>query len=115
MSKNITILAQDAKRITVLAPADVLSGALVIVGGFVGIAIYSALSGAPVVIERCCVATLAKKSADVFTQGMPLYWDATPGELTLTDTGNVLVGHAYLAYAGATTSAEVLLLPSVAV
>jgi len=90
---------QPGKTITVLAPANVLSGDFVVVGAMYGFAAYDALSGAEVEIVTEGVFDTKKKNSQAWTQGAAIYWDATAKEMTVTATDNLLVGHAVLAVA----------------
>jgi predicted RecA/RadA family phage recombinase len=52
---------------------------------------------------------LPKKSGDVFTQGMAVYWDSGNGRLTTSSTGNTRAGRVVAAAASAATSADLIL------
>jgi predicted RecA/RadA family phage recombinase len=97
---------QAGKTVTVTAPADVTSGDLVVVGSIVGVAAFTAASGADVEVDTEGVFTLPKVTTDVVSQGAKLYWDGTAKKLTVTaGTGSKpLVGLARAAAGnGATT------------
>ena len=85
---------QPGKTVTVAAPAEVVSGDLVVVGSIVGVANYSAASGADV------------------AQGDKLYWDASAKRLTKTaGTGSKkLVGLARAAAGTSATTVDCLLM-----
>lgn len=84
---------QPGDTITVAAPADVLSGAGVLVGDIFGIACGTALSGADVEIKTTGVFELAKTSAQAWaTVGLPIYWDASGKLLTTTASTNKFLG-----------------------
>jgi predicted RecA/RadA family phage recombinase len=84
---------QPGRMLTLLAPATLLSGALVIVGSFVGIAATDAASGAPVEVATEGVFDIAKKTTQAWTQGAPVYWDAAEEEATIVGTGGLpLIG-----------------------
>lgn len=85
---------QPGNTMTVAAPADVSSGDLVMVGKLFGVASTDAVSGAPVEICTEGVYTLPKISAQAWTQGIALYWDAGEGKVTSTASTNTLIGHA---------------------
>ena len=55
------------------------------------------------------VTTLTKKSGDVFTDGLEIFWDTSNHRLTTSSTGNVLAGRAYGPAASAATTAEVMI------
>lgn len=107
MAKNFI---QDGRTLTVTAPADVVSGALVKVGVLCGVAQHSALSGAPVSIDLEGVHDLAKTSAQAWTQGQAIYM--VPGTLlctTATTTGNLFIGVAAEAAANPSGTGKVRL------
>lgn len=91
---------QVGDTLSIPAPADVLSGGVVIAGGIVGIAQNDALTGALVDVATTDVWELAKVGADAFALGDPVYWDDTANLATVTTTGNTLIGVA-IAAAGA--------------
>lgn len=89
MAKNYI---QPGSVITVTAPADVESGAGVLIGTLFGVATHSAKSGDPLEIKTDGVWELAKTSAQAWaTVGLAIY-ATTAGLLTTTATDNVLVG-----------------------
>jgi len=102
---------QEGKTITVTAPADVASGAYVVVGAIRGVAAYDAASGDPVEVVTEGVFTLPKKAADVVAPGALLYWDAANGYLTITEgTGSKpLAGVAVQAAGNGATTVNVKL------
>jgi len=84
---------QPGKVLTLLAPAALLSGAVVIVGSFVGIAATDAASGAPVEVATEDVFDLPKTTSQAWTQGAPIYWDAGTSKATTVGTGGLpLIG-----------------------
>lgn len=87
---------QPGRIVPVTAPADVASGELVFVGALFGVACATALSGASVEIETEGVFTLPKVSAQAWTQGAAIYWDAGDKVATTDDDegGNAFIGHA---------------------
>lgn len=100
---------QPGEAITVPAPATVASGEGVLVGALFGVASGDAASGAPVVLQTVGVFTLPKKATDAITVGAALYWDAAGGEVTVTATDNVFVGHAVAAAGNPSASVRVRL------
>jgi predicted RecA/RadA family phage recombinase len=75
---------QEGRTVTVAAPADVASGALVVVGAIIGVAAFDALQDADVEITTQGVFELPKVGTDVIGQGDKLYWDAAQSKLTKT-------------------------------
>ncbi|HGG04732.1 MAG TPA: DUF2190 family protein [Aliiroseovarius sp.] len=100
---------QPGDTVTVAAPADVLSGAGVLVGALFGVAAYDALTAADVEISRRGVFDLAKTSAQAWTQGAKIYWDNSAKVCTTTASGNTLIGVAVLAAANPSSTGRVLL------
>lgn len=74
------------------APADVKSGDLVFVGDLFGVAEEDALSGAEVEIVTEGVWDLPKVSAQAWTVGAKLYWDASAKKATTASSGNKPIG-----------------------
>ena len=66
---------QPGDQIKVTAPYDVVSGAGCLVGSLFGVAVHSALSGAPVEIRTSGVIRLAKAGSQGWSQGVRIYWD----------------------------------------
>lgn len=84
---------QTGDIVTVTAPADVASGDIVAVGGLVGIAVTSALSGKPVNVKTSGVFELAKTSAQAWASvGLTIYRDASTGLATTTAASNPPIG-----------------------
>lgn len=84
---------QTGDVVTVTAPADVVSGDLVAVGGLVGVATTDAASGSPVEIKTSGVFELAKTSAQAWsTVGLSIYRDGSTGVATTTASTNALIG-----------------------
>jgi predicted RecA/RadA family phage recombinase len=102
---------QEGDTLTLLAPADVLSGAGVLVGSIFGIASGDALSGAEVEVMTEGVFDVAKVSAQAWTQGAKIYWDnATKLATTTAASGaNALIGVAVLAAANPSATGRVKL------
>jgi predicted RecA/RadA family phage recombinase len=80
--------------ITVTAAADVASGDGVLAGTLFGVAATDAASGAAVEIKTHGVFTLPKTSAQAWTVGAAVYWDADDKVCTTTSTDNTLIGKA---------------------
>lgn len=95
---------QKGDTLTVSAPADVLSGDLVVVGSLMGVASWDATAGSDLELETEGVFELPKLASGAISVGDKLYWDGT--QLTkVAGTGSKpLVGVAVAAAAdGATT------------
>lgn len=96
---------QKGDDITVDSPADVLSGAGVILGNLFGVANGDAQTGKPVVLSTVGVFDLPKTTANDITVGAALYWNDTAKEVTTTASGNTKIGVAIAAKSGAGTVA----------
>ncbi|MBD9395143.1 DUF2190 family protein [Acidovorax sp. ACV01] len=72
----------------------VASGAVVVIGVRVGIAVANIAAGETGSIRVKGVVELAKLGTDVVAQGALLYWDADDFRLTTTASGNTLAGYA---------------------
>lgn len=82
---------QPGNNLTVAAPYAVDSGEGVLIGQLFGIAAGDADNGADVDIATVGVFDIAKKSADVFTVGAPVYFDTatkTARSGTTTDSNS---------------------------
>lgn len=89
MAKNYI---QPGDTLTVMAPADVVSGGGVLVGNIFGVAQFSAKNGEPVEIKTTGVFELDKVSAQAWaTVGLEIYWDASAKKLTSVAGTNKLV------------------------
>lgn len=100
---------QPGDTVTVTAPANVASGAGVLVGSLFGIAANTALSGAEVEIKRTGVFEHAKNSLEAWTVGVKIYWDNTAKVFTIVATANTLVGVAAAVAANPSALGTVLL------
>lgn len=100
---------QPGDIVTVAAPADVSSGDLVVVGTLFGVAATDAKSSADVEIKTSGVFTLPKTSAQAWTQGVKVYYDADNKVLTTTASTNTLIGHAVAAAANPSATGVVRL------
>ncbi len=96
---------QPGENITLDSPADVLSGAGVIIGNLFGVANGDAATGKPVVLSTVGVFDLPKTTANDITVGAALYWNDTAKEVTTTASGNTKIGVAIAAKSGAGTVA----------
>ncbi|MEG0082225.1 MAG: DUF2190 family protein [Massilia sp.] len=100
---------QSGCTLTVIAPANVLSGQALLAGAIFGVACSDAVQGAQVEINRFGVYALAAVTADTGAIGVKIYWDNTAKRLTTTATSNTLVGALATPKSGTETSATVLL------
>ncbi|MDN4036796.1 MULTISPECIES: DUF2190 family protein [unclassified Massilia] len=100
---------QPGQTVTVIAPANLISGQGVLVGALFGVATNDALQGAPVEICRTGVFALSAVAADTGAIGDKAYWDNTARRITKTATNNTLVGALTAAKSGTDSAATVLL------
>jgi predicted RecA/RadA family phage recombinase len=99
---------QPGKVLTLIAPTTLLSGAVVIVGSFVGIAATDAAEGSPIEVSTEGVFELAKMAPQVWAQGSLVYWDGAAAKATTFATGGLpLVGIATESAGSATTIGRV--------
>jgi predicted RecA/RadA family phage recombinase len=96
-------------NITLPAPYDVSAGDGALVGSIFGVAQGDAVTAEDVVLVRQGVFTLAKTSAQAWTQGAKIYWDDTSKVATTTATSNTLIGAAHVAAANPSDTGEVVL------
>ena len=90
------------------AGSNLASGAVVVVGTKVGVALSSIASGAQGSVQIAGVFTLAKATGAI-SQCASVYWDSTNSNITTTASGNTLAGVAYAAAANGATTVDVLL------
>lgn len=100
---------QPGDVLTLAAPYAVASGAGMLVGSIFAVALAAASNGANVQAQRGGVWTLPKLTSDDVTAGAKLYWDNTNKRLTLTSSGNTLVGAAIAAAGTSATTVSVML------
>lgn len=100
---------QNGDNLDLIAPYDVSSGDGFLVGNQFAVANGDADQDDPVVGCTNGVYTLKKKSGDTVTQGLNVYWDDTNKEVTITASGNTLIGRAIADVAGAATTVNVRL------
>ena len=100
---------QDGDILTFTAPYAVASGGGFLVGSLFAVALSAAANGASVQAQRTGVWTLPKLQADDVSVGAKLYWDNTNKRLTLTSSGNTLVGAATAAAGTSATTVSVML------
>lgn len=91
MAKNFI---QPGDTVTVPAPADVSSGAGVLVGSLFGVAQFDAKNGVDVEICTKGVYELPKTSAQAWTVGAKIYWDGSKCTTADGSGANTLIGNA---------------------
>ncbi|HET6441670.1 MAG TPA: DUF2190 family protein [Phycisphaerae bacterium] len=89
--------------------ADVEAGMPIIIGAGIRVALNDIDDEADGPAYDEGVFELPAKSADTWSDGVVIYWDATEAELTDTSAGNTLAGTAVGAKVGAVTYAQVKL------
>jgi predicted RecA/RadA family phage recombinase len=100
---------QPGNTMTLVAPYDRLSGEGALVGSIFGVAATTVLSGADGEFDVVGVFTLAKVSAQAWTQGALIYWDNTAKLCTTVSTSNKLIGTAASAAANPSGTGDVRL------
>ena len=100
---------QEGTVLTVVAPADVVSGQLVTVGSIVGVAAYDAKSGTEVEVRVEGVFSLPKTPGDAVAAGAPV--KATAGGV-IDGAATAVVGYAVAAAGSGTSVVNVRLVPS---
>ncbi len=93
------------------APANVVSGQVVVAGSVVGVAAYDALSGVSVELSVEGVFNLAKETADLLTAGMVAKLDASN---LVAVAGTNKIGWVVAAAGAGTTTVAVRLCPGIA-
>lgn len=91
------------------AGSAIASGALVIVGAMVGVALSAIPTNATGALRVCGIFNFAKLSTDAVAQGVNIYWDSTNSRMTLSSSGNTLAGKAAYAAGNGATTVDVLL------
>jgi predicted RecA/RadA family phage recombinase len=92
-----------------VAGSAILSGAVVVIGTKVGVALADIASGATGSVQMAGVFEVNKLSTDVVAQGALLYWDTGNSRMTTTVGSNTLAGYAHVAAAAAVTTVQVVL------
>lgn len=92
--------------------ADATSGNGILVGDLFGVALNTGVSGDDIQVSLEGVWELPKTTADVVTQGAPLYWDDTAKEVTTDDNSgaNKQAGFAFAAAGNGDETVQVKLL-----
>jgi predicted RecA/RadA family phage recombinase len=104
----------DGDLMTVVAPRNVNSEELVVVGQMFGVAQASAVSAASLVLRTGGVHTLRKLNgaSTSIAAGANCHWDNTNSNVTFSATSNTRIGVAAIAAANADTQITVRLNPS---
>lgn len=90
--------------------STIAGGALVVISpSLVGVAHDDIPDGETGVLHIKGVFTLTKKSTDTIDYGQPVYWDATPGEITETASAGTRCGVATETKGNGVTEIKVLL------
>ena len=101
---------QEGEVITVTAPYALASGDGALIGSIFGVATGAAASGANVeLLVAMGVVALTCLPADIGTVGTKVYWDNTNRRITVSATGNSLVGVLTVAKQSAETTATLRL------
>jgi len=100
---------QPGNTLTLTAPAEIASGAVVIVGSIIGVANGDAENGAPVDVDTVGVFRLPKVAALAIAAGDKVYWDAGAKLVTKTAASNTLLGVATEAAANPSPNVSVRL------
>jgi predicted RecA/RadA family phage recombinase len=100
---------QRGDTLTLTAPAEIISGDVVIVGSIIGVANGDADNGASVDLDTVGVFKLSKVSALAIAAGDIVYWDSGTKLVTKTSSGNTKLGVATAAAANPSASVTVRL------
>lgn len=103
-----TNYVQPGVVLTLVAPAAVESGDVVIVGSIIGVAQGDAASGAAVDVAVLGVWTLPKDNAAI-GEGVKTYWVTATSVCSATSAGNTLIGVAVAAAADSASTVDVRL------
>ena len=101
------LMSGDVLDYTNTTGAALASGAMVLIGTRVGVALANIANGATGSVRVRGVFTIAKLSTDTPAQGAALYWDNTNKRLTTTASGNTLAGYAAKAAGSGATTVEI--------
>ncbi|HXV31864.1 MAG TPA: DUF2190 family protein [Sinorhizobium sp.] len=104
---------QPGKSIDITAPSGgVTSGLVAIIGSLIGVAAVTAAEGEAAAIATEGVFELPKTSAQAWTVGAKIYWDATNSVATTVSTSNTLIGIAVAVAANPSSTGMVKLGPT---
>lgn len=101
------ILSGEVLDYTNTTGADLASGAPVLVGARLGIALVNIPNGGNGSVRMRGVFTVAKLGTDTPAQGALLYWDNANKRLTTTSAGNTQAGYAAKAAGNGATTVEI--------
>jgi predicted RecA/RadA family phage recombinase len=105
---------QQGETMTMVAPYTVTAGQGMQVGQNFGVALLDAASGTPVEAAQCGVMDITKEPSLAIADGARVYWDNTNRRVTTAAAGNLPIGIASGAAAGAASVARVLVMDSLA-
>lgn len=101
---------QDGDTVVIASsPEAADSGEFLVSGALSGVAVAAADSAAAVTLKRNGVFEMLKTTSEAWTQGQPLFWNASTKKFTTTAAGNTRRGVAWAAADSADTTGEVLL------
>lgn len=92
-----------------VAAAAIASGAVLVVGTKVAVALTDIANGATGSVQVAGAFEVAKLSTDVMAQGVLVYWDSTNSRMTTTASGNTLAGYVHKAAGNGTAVVQVVL------
>ena len=106
---------KEGKFLNFVPSANVASGQGVLLGsdGLFGVSTGNVLSGEEGVAAISEVYTLPKLNSDTAARFAAAYWDNGNSRVTTTEGSNTKIGVFANAAAGGTTTADILLIPSV--
>lgn len=91
------------------AAANIASGAILVIGTKVGVALTDIASGTTGSVQMAGVFEVSKLSTDVMAPGALVYWDAGNARLTTTVASNVLAGYVFAAAGNGTPVVQIVL------
>lgn len=100
---------QPGNTLTLTAPVEIISGAVVIIGSIIGVANGAAANGAAVDVDTVGVFRLPKVSALAIAAGDKVYYDSATKLVNKTAGGNTLLGVATEAAANPSANVPVRL------
>lgn len=103
---------ESHKPVTLTAPAAVVSGEPLVIGGLFVVPQISADSGDPFTALTEGVFVLAKVTGTAFSEGDPAYWDVADEEVNDDSAGNNCIGHFLKDAASNDTTALVRVIPT---
>lgn len=97
------------ENVTITAPAAITAGDGIQIGSLFGVAQATVASGVDVVLARRGIYTLPKLSAQAWTVGALIYWDAAAKQCTTVVATNKPIGVAMAVAANPSSFGDVLL------